>query len=397
MILPLSDAPNPRGTPVVNYALIALNLAIYVLITLPLSQRAPDYQSAAFLDYARAIQDTLPRNVPIEYALQGVSAYDVFVFEHGFRPAAASLKDLLFSMFLHGGFMHLFGNMLFLWIYGDNVEYRLGRARYLLYYLLTGAAATLFYSLFARGSKLPLVGASGAISGVLGFYFLWFPRNTVRLFVFLFPFFMNVVQVPARLVLGIYLVLDNLLPFVLSRGSGTGGVAHGAHIGGFLAGLLVAHWMNRQEASAAPEAYRPRAAAGEAPPPLSLTGLVNAGAMEDAARGYFALSAEGSRNALSPAAMLQLGQWLAANGHPEAALTVFRRHLRDHPRGAGRAEAHVGAGLVQLHVLRQVAPAYQHFLDALDAEPLPETAALAQAGLREIAELQKYALHRFRG
>lgn len=397
MILPLSDAPNPRGTPVVNYALIALNIAIFVLITAPLSRRAPDYQSAAFLDYARTIQQTLPRSVPIEYALQGVSAYDVFVFAHGFRPAAASLQDLLFSMFLHGGFMHLFGNMLFLWIYGDNVEYRLGGVRYLLYYLLTGAAATLFYSLFALGSKFPLVGASGAISGVLGFYFLWFPRNTVRLFVFLFPFFMNVVQVPARLVLGIYLVLDNVLPFILSRGSGSGGVAHGAHIGGFLAGLVVAHWMNRRETVTPPGEYRARAAVGESPPPLNLTGLVHAGRMEDAARSYFALVPEASRNALSPEAMLQLGQWLAAHDHPEAALNVFRRYLRDHPRGPGRAEAHVGAGLVQLRALRRVAPAYQHFLEALDADPLPETAALAQAGLREIAERQKYALHRFRG
>ena len=101
--------------------------------------------------------------------------------------------------------MHLFGNMLFLWIYGDNVEYRLGRLAFLLWYLATGVAATLFFAVFALDSTVPLVGASGAISGVLGFYFLWFPRNTVRLFVFLFPFFMNVVAVPARIVLGVYL------------------------------------------------------------------------------------------------------------------------------------------------------------------------------------------------
>ncbi len=396
MILPLSDAPNPRGTPVVTYALIAVNIAIYVLITLPLSQRAPDYEDSAFIEYARTIQEQLPRDVPLRSALRGVSAYDVFVFQHGFRPAEPSPRDLMTSMFLHGGFMHLFGNMLFLWIYGDNVESRLGRLRYLIYYLLTGASATLFYMLFALGSKLPLVGASGAISGVLGFYFLWFPRNTVRIFVFLFPFFMNVVQVPARLVLGIYLLLDNILPFLLTRGSGGGGVAHGAHIGGFLAGLVVAGLMNRRETTARPKEYRTKASVGEAPPRLNHGDLVQQGQFEQAAQQYFALAPEASRGLLAPGDSLKLGQWLAANGHPEAALTVFRRHLRDYPSGPGRSEAHVGAGLVQLHHLRQVAPAYQHFQDALDSNPDAETERTAREGLRLITELQKYAFGGFR-
>jgi membrane associated rhomboid family serine protease len=147
-------------------------------------------------------------------------------------------------MFLHGGWMHLAGNMLFLYIFGNNVEARLGSVPYLLVYLLTGVTATLFFAAFAPGSQIPLVGASGAISGVLGCYFLWFPRNRVKTFIFLFPFLMTTVLLPARLVLGVYLILDNLLPFIINGGAGAG-VAHGAHIGGFLGGLGLAYGFDR--------------------------------------------------------------------------------------------------------------------------------------------------------
>ena len=151
--------------------------------------------------------------------LENVSAYDLFVFEHGYKPATPQLADLFFSLFLHGGFLHLFGNMLFLWIYGDNVEYRLGRLPLSALVRRDGHRGDARSSRCSRSSSaVPLVGASGAISGLLGFYFLWFPRNTVRMFVFLFPFFMNVVAVRARIVLGIYLVVDNLLPFLVSAG-----------------------------------------------------------------------------------------------------------------------------------------------------------------------------------
>lgn len=394
MILPLSDAPNPRGTPVMTWALIAANVFIYLFITWPLSHRPPSRQDPLLREYVLTIREVLPPGVPLQAALADVSAYDLYVFRHGFRPAAPEWKDLFSSLFLHGGFLHLFGNMLFLWIYGDNVEYRLGRLRFLLYYLLTGVAATLFYTLFARDSKLPLVGASGAISGVLGFYFVWFPRNTVRLFVLLFPFFMNVVQVPARLVLGIYLLLDNLLPFLLTQGSRGGGVAHGAHIGGFIAGLVVAWLANRREVRVSPREYR-GSASRLSSPAQAVQGALERGDLADAATAYFALPAEATRGVLRPEDSLRLADWLAGAGHPEAAHTVYLRHLRDYPHGPGAAEAHLGAGLVQLESAGQIAAAYQHFLDALDLNPRPETAARAQAALEAIAARQKYALRRY--
>jgi membrane associated rhomboid family serine protease len=392
LILPLSDAPNPGGRPYVTYGLIAANILVYALVSLPLGTEPPDTGSAAFQAYVEVVRDQLPQGVPLRAALANTSAYDLYVFEHGYKPAEPQVADLFYSLFLHGGFLHLFGNMLFLWIYGDNVEYRLGRLLYLLAYLATGVAATLFFALFAMDSAVPLVGASGAISGVLGFYFLWFPRNTVRMFVFLFPFFMNVVAVRARLVLGLYLLIDNVLPFLVSTGGG-GGVAHGAHIGGFAAGLAGAWLMDRGGMQMRKAGYT-REALPDDEPAATVGGALARGDMARAATAYFALPADQARRALRPGESLAMGQWLAANGHGEAALVVYRRHLRDYASDATAAAAHLGAGLVQLEQLGQVAPAYQHFLDALDLRPDAETAAGARAALSQIAAMQKYNIGR---
>ena len=394
MILPLSDAPNPRGRPVVTYTLIALNVAIYLFLTWPLSQQAADVRDPLLREYVGVVREVAPSDVTVSELVRGISAYDLFVFRYGFRPSAPQWLNLLTSIFLHGGFLHLFGNMLFLWIYGDNVEHRLGRVRYLFWYLFTGVAATLFYALFAWGSKLPLVGASGAISGVLGFYFLWFPRNTVRLFVFLFPIFMNVVEVPARWVLGFYLVIDNLLPFLFAGEQGGGGVAHGAHLGGFVAGLAIAWFGNRREVAATPRDYRQPAGTPAPSAAESLGRSLAQGDFSTAARRYFTLSSELSRRVLSPGDSLALARWLGAHGQVEAALTVYRRHLRDYPAGPGRDEAHLGAGLLQLEALRQISPAYQHFLEALESNPSPAVARQAREALAAIERLQRYHVGR---
>jgi len=238
VVLPIGDAPNPRGVPVVTYLLIAANVAVYLLVSLPLTVTAPAPADPTLDAYLRAMSHAVRGDVPLQVLRQQATQYDLFVFTHAFRPAAPTLAGLFVSMFLHAGLMHLAGNMLFLWIYGDNVEYRLGSVRYLGAYLVTGIAATCAHWATAPDSPLPVIGASGAISGILGFYFLWFPQNIVRLLWLLPPFLGRVIEVPARLVLGFYLVADNLLPFLIA-GEGSG-VAHGAHIGGFLAGLGLA-------------------------------------------------------------------------------------------------------------------------------------------------------------
>jgi membrane associated rhomboid family serine protease len=391
MILPLGDSPNPRGIPFVTYGLLLVNVAVYFLVTLPLGAVAPEPADPRLWEYVRTLGESVPRHA-LQRILQQVSEYDLLLLDYGFRPAHPGVVALFSSIFLHGGFMHLFGNMLFLWIYGDNVEHRLGALPYLAAYLATGVAATLFHAFFSPDSKLPMIGASGAISGVLGFYFVWFPRNRVRLLAVFFPFLMNVIAVPARLVLGIYLILDNLLPFLATRGMQGGGVAYGAHIGGFVAGLAIAYVMNWREATRTPREYRQRRSRRGAQPAGDARALERAmadGRFEEAARAYFSLPATATRRLLRAPDSLRLGQWLQGNGHAHAALAVYRRHLRDYPQGPGAAEAHLGAGLVQLYELQQPTPAFQHFLDALECDPSPATASAARAGLREVEAMQK--------
>ena len=202
MIIPIGDTPNPRFTPWVNYALIAANVVVFLLFLPDMAARADlsDPVLKAYIDTIVRERGGLLANLSDIAA--HVSAYDLVVFQHGYRPTSPSLIDALTSMFLHGGWAHLAGNMLFLWIYGDNVEHRMGRWQYAVFYIGVGIAGALGDGLLRSQSGIPTVGASGAISGVLGAYFLWFPANRVRLFVFLFPFLMRTFEVPARWVLG---------------------------------------------------------------------------------------------------------------------------------------------------------------------------------------------------
>jgi membrane associated rhomboid family serine protease len=388
MVIPIGDTPNPRGVAYVTQALIAVNVAVYVLITLPLSVTTPSLDDPAVAEYLRVIVPAVGERIPLDVILRQLSAYDLFVFDHGFRPAAPSVSDLLLSLFLHAGVLHLAGNMLFLWIYGDNVEHHLGRGRYLLTYLGTGVAASGVHALTAPGSEIPSIGASGAISGVLGCYFVWFPHNHVRLLWLFPPLFMNVFLVPARIVLGLYIVADNLLPFLLA--SEGAGIAYGAHIGGFFAGLGLAWAFARHEVRASPREYaRPhRARNADGVSAGRLRRLVADDRLADAAMEYFSLPASASR-ALAPDEGLRLAHWLETNGHASAALTVLRRLLRYFPNGPRRAEMHVAAGLALLERLGEPTAAYQHFLDALSLEPDPPVAALARRGIAAIEALQK--------
>ena len=143
---------------------------------------------------------------------------------------------LVTSMFLHGGWGHLGGNMLFLWIFGDNIEHRVGHLRFLLFYLVCGLAAGIAHILFNSGSAIPTVGASGAISGVLGGYLLLFPRN--RVYVLTWG---GVAAVPAMLMLGLWILMQFINGFgAVAETPETGGVAYLAHIGGFVAGMVLA-------------------------------------------------------------------------------------------------------------------------------------------------------------
>ena len=392
MFLPLGDEPNPRGVPIATYALIGINVAIYLLVTLPMGALRPDLDDPVLAEYVQALMAQLGGRVSLDQLLAQVTAYDLVTFSYGYRPVDTSFLTLGTSMFLHGGFMHLAGNMLYLWIYGDNVEHRLGPGRFLIAYLGTGALATLSHAVTDLGSVLPMVGASGAISGVLGFYFIWFPRNRVRGWVMFFPFFMNMVYFPARFVLGVYLILDNLLPFLATRAVEGGGVAYGAHLGGFVAGLAYAWWSERQEVSHQPTEYETPSVSVDSDP-SSVRGIrqrIVDGSYEAAASDYFQLSAARTTRLLMPEDSIQFANWLANNQHPDAALIVYQRHLRDYPLGPYSAEAHLGAGLVQLYARNQPTAAYQHLVMVLDAEPHPDTESHARSALAEIASRQKF-------
>jgi membrane associated rhomboid family serine protease len=176
----------------------------------------------------------------------GAAAAQAFVMEFGLIPCRltgacrlsgdlpAPVLTVFSSMFLHGSFFHIAGNMLYLWIFGNNVEDRLGHARFMLFYLASGIAAAAAQTVVGPDSAVPMIGASGAISGVLGAYFVLFPRANVLTLVIV-GFFWRIVRIPALVVLGFWMVVQ-ILNGLGSFGAG-GGVAWFAHIGGFLAGM----------------------------------------------------------------------------------------------------------------------------------------------------------------
>lgn len=378
MIFPVGDTPNPRGfRPWVNYALIAVNVLVFLAITLPLSFQLPRAKDPALAAYTEFLRQAAP-GVPMRALLEHITAYDLFVWKHGFQPGAPSIVDLFSSMFLHSGLLHLAGNMLFLWIYGDNVEHRIGRLPYLVAYLSTGVVSVLAFSAVAWPSLTPLIGASGAISGVLGMYFVLFPRNKVKTFVFLFPFVMRTILLPARWVLGVYLVIDNLLPFLLGSG---GNVAHGAHIGGFLAGLAVG-WVGEQAGWRPPWADQ-RVLGGHEDDMGEALRVCVARGDRDASLALLGRGGREALGALDVSETIRLAGWLIDEGHSGAAHAVL---IRASHRAATKPEQARLRLALALLLLRQGQPAsaWSHLHRALELDPDPETEAMAREALHRL-------------
>ena len=236
MLLPLGDDNRDRTlVPFINYVLIAINIFVFVLLQGLGSNTDFTYSFSTVPQEIISGEDIVTDDRIVEDPAVGQR----FTIP-GLQPTPFSVYiTLLTSMFMHGGIAHIFGNMLFLWVFGDNLEDKLGHLRYLGFYLLTGIIASLahvFTSALTDGNMLiPSLGASGAISGVLGGYVLLFPKRRVR--VLLFRFF---TQVSALTALGIWFVFQ-LVSGLGLLGSGTqeGGVAYAAPIGGFIAGLAL--------------------------------------------------------------------------------------------------------------------------------------------------------------
>lgn len=165
---------------------------------------------------------------------------NLFIATYGMTPARFHAADILTSMFLHGGWMHLIGNMWFLWIFGDNIEDILGHAKYLVFYVACGVAASVFYAMISPDTRVPTVGASGAIAGVMGAYCVKFPRSRILTLIPIFIFF-TTVEIPAAVVL-VYWFIVQFFSGVGSVGfsqSNHGGIAFFAHVGGFIAGIVL--------------------------------------------------------------------------------------------------------------------------------------------------------------
>jgi membrane associated rhomboid family serine protease len=216
-MIPLKNMTPRRSLPVITLLLIAANVIVFVYqISL-----APAASDACIRTYA-----LVPSKIPL--ALAG-SHYTL----------AQALVPLFTCMFLHGGFLHILGNMWFLWIFGGNVEERFGSAVYLLFYLVCGIASSVSQLLFSWGSHIPSLGASGAISGVLGAYIMFFPRSRILTLVPLFIIWFTA-RVPAIIFIGLWFVLQFLSGLSSLGAASSGGVAWWAHVGGFLTGLFLA-------------------------------------------------------------------------------------------------------------------------------------------------------------
>ena len=209
-MIPIRDENPTSHVPYVTYGLIAANILVYVVMWLSgFNQEALVYQFAL-----------IPANLTT-----GLGAGDVF--------------DIFTSMFMHAGLLHLAGNMLYLWIFGDNVEDSLGPFKYLIFYFVGGTVASLTHILTNPGSQIPTVGASGAIGAVLGAYLVLYPRSRIMTLILL-GFYMRMTLIPASIVLGVWFVMQ-LFSGVLSLGGpDVGGVAFWAHVGGFLSGVVLA-------------------------------------------------------------------------------------------------------------------------------------------------------------
>ena len=227
-MFPIGDQNEPgRGLPFVTLTLIGLNVAVFVFLQ-ELAAENP------FTVGWSAIPFEVVTGVDLVRPSLIVIGGQEYLLPQAPGPDPIQLT-LLSSMFMHAGLLHIAGNMLFLWIFGDNVEHRAGPIVFLVVYLATGVIGSLAQILSDTDSVIPTLGASGAISGVLGAYLVLFPRNRVTVLLFRFP-----AQVPAIVAIGIWIVFQLISGFgatVVSDESG-GGVAYLAHIGGFAAGLL---------------------------------------------------------------------------------------------------------------------------------------------------------------
>jgi membrane associated rhomboid family serine protease len=264
-VIPIGDSIRTGTTPYVNYLLILANIGVFLYaLTLsteesavPGQRRFDREQLSTGACYGLPTTATEVDRFYCEWALQPRELLDALEGETdlGGQGVLRVVATLVTSMFLHAGWLHIIGNMLFLWVFGDNVEDRLGHIGYIVFYFLAGAAASGAQIAIDTESLIPIVGASGAVAGVLGAYFVWHPGATVTVIVPFFPFVFIPLPIPAVLMIGFWFA-QNLLAGYASLGNVAapdGGVAFFAHIGGFVLGMVVAIFIGGRKQRPAPK------------------------------------------------------------------------------------------------------------------------------------------------
>ena len=238
MLLPIGDDNNERGTvPFVVYIVIFINVVVFLLF-----QQATSTEAGAEFTYAYSVvpyEITNNTDLKVPVRVPGGPLIPQF-------PGPSPIwLTILTSMFMHGGWMHIIGNMLYLWIFGDNIEDNFGHVKFLIFYLVCGVAASFAHIIVDPQSVVPSLGASGAIAGVLGAYLIMFPRNRVRTLLPL-GFLWTTIELPAVVVLGFWIVIQIFSQYTSSITPGQGGgVAYMAHIGGFAAGVALCFMFRR--------------------------------------------------------------------------------------------------------------------------------------------------------
>lgn len=383
MLLPIGDDNPKEKIPYVHYGIMAVNAVVFVFM-----------------------------------ATQG-RYVEAFYLKWGLVPAHFTPIKLLTSMYLHGGLGHVFLNLLFLWVVGDNVEDRIGHVGYLVFYHVAGVAAGLTHAAFTSSPQIPLVGASGAISGVMGAYAVFFPHAKIKIWYWVFLFWMGVAYVSAKWVVGLWF-LQQLLLWLAFR---EGGVAYGAHVGGLLFGVVTAGLLRltflreydtvRRVVRGGRAGIRARryAAEGQAwgesareQPVVSTAaeletqtaaniGIVTSLQRTDlqTAYRYFARATGGTQaEPLAPETVMRLGEALLSSGNYGGAARVYEVMLERFGESADAAEAAFRLGTIQSRALKDYSSARTWLTRALHTHPDPRRRRTAADELKRIdAELRR--------
>jgi len=407
VIIPIGDDNPSLRIPYVTYGLVAINVVIFVLVN-------------RF--------GSLPASVSREW---------------GFVPNDLKWYTFVTSVFLHGDFFHILFNMLFLWIFGDNVEDKLGHVLYFVFYLVAGALACTFYMLFTgfSGGSIPLVGASGAIAGAMGCYMLFFPNANIRYFYWVFWFFMGVIPIRAKWSLGLWIAM-NLVNWLVLNSRYVTGVAYAAHVGGFAvgigAGMLAKSWLVRKGRVTGYDEYTGFAPPGtgrgtarrerterftpqsfqqarpESTPREPRSTQVRREYVsprvqtERDGEGFFGMEeaiAENLRTAQMDVALEKYREYVRmrhAKALPswaqikiaaelfkmkdyEAALEAYRRYLARYPGGPDAAEAKFRLGVILSRYRKEYFRAREYLLQAVVEHPDPKIVAFARTELERVS------------